>query len=212
MMTRHEFLAELHRSLHPKHYLEIGVQTGTSLLLATCPAIGIDPAPAIPTPVPANITLYQMSSQRYFEEHGPTTPLEDLVFIDGDHHFEEVLRDLMNVERYSSHEDTLVVLDDVLPYNRGMAAREPCQGDWSGDAWKLWPILLEYRPFLELRLVDVAPAGLLLIRGLRKLGITLKLFYDNIVNTWMDQEIPDSVLKRFAANDPQTALEWAKIK
>jgi hypothetical protein len=212
MMTRHEFLAELHRLLHPQHYLEIGVQTGASLQLASCPSIGIDPAYDVKTPLGPHVTLKRQTSDNYFTDHGPTTPVEDLVFIDGDHRFEQVLRDLMNVERYSATDTTLVVLDDVLPYSHAMAAREPCQGDWSGDAWKLWPILVEYRPFLELRLVDVTPAGLLLVRGLRRDCLTFDQYYDEIVAAFMDLEVPDSVLSREHADQPAEVLEWVKIK
>ena len=43
--TRHEFLEQLHLALKPKTYLEVGVQHGTSLVLAHGAelAIGIDP-------------------------------------------------------------------------------------------------------------------------------------------------------------------------
>lgn len=214
-VTRHEFLAKLHRLLRPQHYLEIGVQTGASLRLATCPSIGIDPAYDLSASASfgPNVTLKRLYSDGYFLTEGATTPVEDLVFIDGDHRFEQVLRDLMNVERYSATENTLVVLDDVLPYNRGMAAREPCQGDWSGDAWKLWPILVEYRPLLELRLVDVAPAGLLLIRGLCRGGLPPEgQNFDEIVKLWMDREVPDWVLERTDACTVDEALAWAKIE
>jgi len=49
VQTRHEFLAELHRRLQPRTYLEIGVQHGYSLALAgpDTVTIGIDPEPCV---------------------------------------------------------------------------------------------------------------------------------------------------------------------
>ena len=47
----------------------------------------------------------------------------DLSFIDGMHLFEYVLRDFMNVERFSRW-DTAIVLDDMLPRDVDEAARD----------------------------------------------------------------------------------------
>jgi ABC-type transport system substrate-binding protein len=41
-----QFLADLHQEFAPRGYVEIGVRYGSSLQLASCPAIGIDPATA----------------------------------------------------------------------------------------------------------------------------------------------------------------------
>src|SRR5688572_2438786 len=44
-----EVLKSIHAGLAPRLYLEIGVRKGKSLALASCPAIAVDPQPALPT-------------------------------------------------------------------------------------------------------------------------------------------------------------------
>ncbi len=204
--TRHEFLARLHQVLQPKRYLEIGVQDGHSLKLASCPAIGIDPHAkrGLESQIP-NATIHRIPSDEFFAPMPSSLYTEsDLVFIDGDHLIEQVCRDFENVERWCCHPGTLVVLDDVLPYNQGMGSRTPCQGDWSGDAWKIWYILDAQRSGLDMRLVDVAPAGLLLVRGMELPTPA------NPLTNWMDCEVPEEVLARSWAVSPDEAIEWVK--
>lgn len=210
--TRHEFLAQLHELLQPRHYLEIGVQTGYSLRLAKCPAIGIDPYPNYEFiwNAPPNITFYQMLSNHYFESEGVTTPKEDLVFIDGDHRIEQVIQDFANVEHYCCHAETLVVLDDVLPYTQAMGSRTMKAGDWSGDAWKIHPILLELRSDLDMVLVDVEPAGLLLVSGPWNIP-SVSMEWSNISEFWIeDMEVPEAVIHRHTAYTPDEAIQWVK--
>jgi hypothetical protein len=86
-------LERLHRELSPVSYLEIGVRHGGSLALAHCPAIGIDPAPAIDRELPHATKVHVLTSDEFFADHADgVTP--DLSFIDGMHLFEYALRDL----------------------------------------------------------------------------------------------------------------------
>lgn len=213
-MNRHVFLGELHRTLQPKSYLEIGVQDGHSLKLASCPAIGIDPHAAreLESQIP-NAAIYRMTSDKFFEAlivGGLIPGLSpvfriNLAFIDGDHLIEQVCRDFENVERYCCHPGTLVVFDDVLPYSQGMGARTPCQGDWSGDAWKIWYILNDQHSGLDMRLVNVTPAGLLLVRGMVPENIALAYEEWQLVDA-----VPEEVLARSWAVSPDEAIEWVK--
>jgi len=145
MVTRHQFLTMLHDLLKPRVYLEVGVQYGLSLDLAVHSevAIGIDPQPL--TQAKNNQILFPMTSNEYWESQSGGTI--DLAFIDGSHLWEDALEDFLNIVRFCG-EFSVVVFDDVLPYNEAIAAREPQPGDWTGDVWYAM-VLLE--PLLQER-------------------------------------------------------------
>jgi SAM-dependent methyltransferase len=97
-------LEQLHEELVPSSYLEIGVWRGESLGLARCPAVGIDPRPELSVGLASDVRLFECTSDEFFERHaaGALRGPIDLAFIDGLHHFENALRDFMNVERRAS--------------------------------------------------------------------------------------------------------------
>src|SRR5262249_802618 len=86
-------LSEIHRTLRPATYVEIGVMWGESLRLALpeTRALGIDPHPRATDP-----RIYRMTSRAFFATHDPAAilggPIE-FAFIDGRHLFEEALAD-----------------------------------------------------------------------------------------------------------------------
>lgn len=208
MTTRHEFLAELHKLLRPRTYLEIGIQHGWSLNLAyeADVAIGIDPLPLIHER--GNQIIYPMTSDEAFKGEGaPVLPPLDLVFIDGMHLYEYALRDFMNVLRLV-HKDSMIVFDDVLPRNQEEANRVQCPGDWTGDVWKVYKTVPVYRPDLKFRLVDTQPTGLLLVTGFGKDSTSLDRVYESLVAIWSkDAPVPDDVINREKAWQPEIALE-----
>jgi methyltransferase family protein len=195
--SNYQFLSLLHNLLQPRQYLEIGVQTGASLNLASCPAIGIDPAPLVAAREGQQI--FAQASDDFFadrrfqqgvmrEEHGVCP---DLVYIDGMHLFEFALRDFINVERLS-HPGTVVVFDDVMPYNEAIAARIQPPGDWTGDVWKVEEILRNERPDLDMALVDVSPTGALVVWNLDPTSTHLTRNYAEIEATYMVDVPPHS--------------------
>lgn len=212
-MTRHEFLQHLHDLLKPRTYLEVGVQHGWSLDLAHAAdlAIGIDPNPLVATK--GNQVICSITSNEFFEKYPfmiPTTGV-DLAFIDGMHLFEYALRDFMNIDKYT-HEESVIVFDDVLPRNQHEAAREQCPGDWTGDVWKVFYALRRYRPDLDLTLVNTQPTGILVVNGLHRApnsGMSA-MEYQQAVTVFMAQhmdQVPDEVLNRDLAVDPQVVLD-----
>ena len=70
-MTRHEFLAELHRRLAPRTYVEIGVKDGRSLALSKAPSIGVDPAYKITATITCDAQLVRATSDAFFERRDP---------------------------------------------------------------------------------------------------------------------------------------------
>ena len=208
-MHLHEFLAKVHEVLKPEVYLEIGVQYGTSLALAEKShiAIGVDPQPLIgfTNNTRPNQGVFTMTSDDYFEAVLHQEPVE-LGFIDGLHLFEQTLRDFMNMEQRMAP-DGVIIIDDVLPYSQAIAEREQPPGDWTGDVWKLYPILRQYRPDLKIVLVDTTPTGTMVITNLDP-GSWWEDRYDAAVAKWFNHnQVPHSVLERVYAVPPEQALE-----
>jgi tetratricopeptide (TPR) repeat protein len=198
---KYEQLKKIHDLLKPKSYLEIGVQTGKSLALASCPAIGVDPMPQIKVNLGNNVKLVRATSDDFFSKDAIHLIRESLglVFIDGMHLFEYALRDFINVERYSSLY-TLVVIDDIYPGHPAQADRNRRTRAWTGDVWKLFAVLKEYRPDLLLQSLDAYPTGLLMITGLDPKNDLLSRRYDEIVARYAKMEVvPDTYIQRTGA-------------
>jgi hypothetical protein len=219
MVTRHEFLAQLHELLRPKVYLEIGVHTGQSLRLAQYSetAIGIDPNPMVGQP-PANSVIWPMTSDEFFErEHQwlqdnrgtgiSYIPLRiSLAFIDGMHLFENALTDFYNVEQHMAR-GGIVVLDDVLPYNQAIAERVQPPGDWTGDVWKVWYALQAQRPDLYCYLVNTEPTGTMVITNPSP---RYDWSPDTYWNWGTGDLVPGAILNRVLAVPPADILEMLR--
>lgn len=203
-------MALVHRIVAPELYLEIGVRHGASLALAHGRAIGVDPHPEIDVDLPATAQLFDITSDGFFETKADAAldRAPDLVFIDGMHLFENVLRDFMQVER-RAHPATVVVIDDVFPNNPRQALRKRATKVWAGDVWKIFTSLQKYRPDLILLPLDTAPTGLLLVLGLDPGNTTLWSRYNTLVSRLVrdaQPEPPRDCLDRTGAIDPASPL------
>jgi predicted O-methyltransferase YrrM len=174
----YQVLRHIHRVLQPANYVEIGVHRGVSLLQAipgTPCVIGVDPEPSIEGALEQSIArrlpaarIYELTSDEFFARHDLSDLLGgtvELAFIDGLHLFEQVLRDFVNLEKYSSA-DTVILLHDCLPLDEVTASRERTTDFYCGDVWKAALALRRQRPELEMVTVRTAPTGLCLVRGL----------------------------------------------
>jgi SAM-dependent methyltransferase len=197
-------LEDLHQLLKPRSYLEIGVRFGRSLALATGPAIGVDPAPELRVELSAPTRIFAKTSDDFFAEHASEALAEpvDFAFIDGLHLFEAALRDFMNIERVAAP-DAIVAIDDVLPNHPAQAERLRRTRVWTGDVWRLVPVLQRWRPDLALALLDTSPSGLLLVAGLDSGNRVLWENYNPIVREALAMgDPPSSVLGRSQAISP----------
>lgn len=197
-------LEDLHQLLKPRSYLEIGVRFGRSLALATGPAIGVDPAPELRVEPSASTRIFTQTSDDFFAEHASAALVEpvDFAFIDGLHLFEAALRDFMNIERVAAP-DAIVAIDDVLPNHPAQAERLRRTRVWTGDVWRLVPVLQRWRPDLALALLDTSPSGLLLVAGLDPNNRVLWENYNPIVREALAMgDPPSSVLSRSGAISP----------
>jgi Methyltransferase domain len=140
--------AELRRFERPR-YLEIGVHTGVLFThVRARRKVGVDPAPAIPgwkwwlhPNTALRGSLVEATSDGYFAGVDPAAEF-DVVFIDGEHSFEQSLRDVANALEHVSPEGVVLVHDvnpptaaSALPDPRE-AARLPGGESWCGDVWR----------------------------------------------------------------------------
>ena len=205
-------LQQLHKTIAPQLYFEIGVRHGHSLALSAGAAVAVDPAPELHISAPAGVTIFRETSDRFFLVDAAKALARgvDLAFIDGMHRSEYVLRDIMNVERFAR--PTLVAaIDDVFPSHPLQAERDRKSRVWCGDVWKIAYILTRYRPDLMVLRLDVEPAGLLLVAGFDPGSRALRDDYNPIARELVylaPPELPAEVLNRqgaLAPDDPRIA-------
>jgi hypothetical protein len=217
--THLDFLRTVHARLAPRFYLEIGVRHGNSLVLANCPAVGVDPAPEIGAPLAADIRVLCETSDDFFAEWADerlTAPV-DLAFIDGMHLFEFALRDFLNIER-RAHPGTVVVFDDIFPAHPWQAERDRRTRVWTGDVWKIAVCLRKYRPDLLLIPCDTWPTGMLLVLGLDPANQTLSRRYAGLVQEFVDVDdgtVPGEIIARagaWASDDPRIGALLERVR
>jgi hypothetical protein len=140
----------LAESLKAKSYLEIGVATGATFddvqiahRVAVDPEFGFNPI----TRQNPSTELYTQTSDEFFLSQ-PLERLFDIVFIDGLHVFEQVVRDFHNAIIHS-HGRSVIILDDTLPSDIFSAIPNGHEaikfrraaglpgGNWHGDVYKL---------------------------------------------------------------------------
>jgi hypothetical protein len=190
-----EVLASIHRLLAPRAYLEIGVETGATLAMATTAevAVGVDPEAVLEVTLPAKARVVREESDHFFRTRARATVFGahsvELVFIDGMHHFEFALRDFSNSEAWSSPNGT-IVLHDCVPLVPASAARVRKTRFWVGDTWKAALAIARHRPDLRIRTILTPPSGLVVIRHLDPTSTLLRERYDGIVNELGDAEYP----------------------
>lgn len=166
-----DFFRRLHNAAAPRWYLEIGTRDGASLRISQCASIAIDPNFRIASDMIGKkpvLHALQCTSDEAFE--GETLSRLgasiDIAFLDGMHLIEFLVRDIANTERLMAP-NGIILIHDTRPINHISArrSRPKVGGAWTGDVWKILPILHEYRPDLSVRHVDCRPTGLTLVEG-----------------------------------------------
>jgi hypothetical protein len=203
-----DVFADLHARLDLDWYLEIGTETGKGLVDVRANVISVDPTFQLRYDVigsKGEVHLFQQTSDAFFasgylEKIGITI---DIAFLDGMHLFEFLLRDFLNTERHMKPGGR-VMMHDCIPFNRSMAARERGRLDvpWTGDVWKILPILAAYRPDLKVTALDASPTGVILIENLDPESRTLRENYDTIVADYALLTLEEFGLARFCRSFP----------
>lgn len=206
-----EFLGLLHENLRPALYLEIGTLSGATLKLAKCDSIAVDPKFAISSDVIGQkpcLLAFQCPSDHFFQAYDPFGMLRkriDLAFLDGMHLYEFLLRDLINTERLC-RSNSIICLHDCIPPHPRNALRDPADTRrhktenpdwWTGDVWKLLPILKRWRPDLSIHVLDCPPTGLILVTNLDPNSEVLTSKYSEIIQEFAEVELDDYGFQRF---------------
>ena len=222
-----KFFRTIHKKFLFDWYMEIGCRTGEIFAQARGKTIAIDPYFLVTTNAiglkPALYT-FQSTSDEFFASKflDKNNILISLSFLDGMHLLEYLLSDFINTERYS-RPDGVIVMHDCCPYNMAMTTRDldnlP-EGAWTGDVWKLLPILQQYRPDLKITVLNCATTGLVLVSSLAPNNETLKINYDAIIKTYRDLDLEafgiEAFYSSFNYTDAQAYLdagapEFAKV-
>jgi hypothetical protein len=145
-----------------------------------------------------------MSSDTFFEQH-------DLVcFLDGMHRSEYLFRDFMNTERLC-HRRSIIFMHDCLLVNARMALRTHELGQaseghrqhaWTGDVWKIVPLLRKHRPDLKMFALDRAAAGLVAIANLDPTCTALADGYSRLMDELRELDLETYSIRRLWNNLP----------
>jgi hypothetical protein len=126
-MDRELILNKLIHKNGYKSYLEIGVQSGWLFSRIVCDnKVGVDPVKIFDS------LTYNMTSDDFFAQNSEKF---DIVFIDGLHHHEQVIKDFEN-SLACLNIDGLILFHDCNPTIEEWQAREPVVSEWTGDCWK----------------------------------------------------------------------------
>lgn len=131
---RVELIQEFVRRLSVRSYLEIGCRDDRCFSqINVARRVGVDPV--------SGGTL-RMTSDAFFADNRETF---DLIFIDGLHHYEQVVRDIRN-SLAVLNPGGVILVHDCLPLDAPAQYRAQCQMFWNGDVWKAF---LEVRTWSE---------------------------------------------------------------
>ena len=187
------FLKALHSQYVFDWFLEIGSRNGNSLTTVRSKTIAVDPTFSITknvTGLKPELHLFQKTSDSFFEskfleKNGIKV---SLAFLDGMHLFEYLLRDFIATERNCAS-NGIIMLHDCCPWTREMTTRDldnlP-KGPWTGDVFKLIPILQKFRPDLRIHVFDCKPTGLVAVSKLDPGNTVLSEKYHQIVEEYLN--------------------------
>ena len=154
--NRHEVLNQ--ETIKSNTYLEIGVENGytfKNVHFINENKTGVDPDPKCDI-----VNIINCTSDEFFLKRQVSDKI-DVIFIDGMHQSEYVLRDFNNSMTILS-ENGSIFIDDVIPLNHNEQLRIPQKHyyengilkygeEWTGDVWKvIYYLLVHYKDKLTL--------------------------------------------------------------
>lgn len=171
-MDRLGLIKLLINKINAEKYLEIGVHEGYVINNIDCKVkIGIDPN------ISTKATIYTTSDE-FFKTN---TEKFDIIFVDGLHHRDQVLRDINN-SLLCLNSGGYVVCHDMSPETEIMQRVPQQSPSWNGDCWKAWVHLRSTRPDLTMFVIDIDHGcGIIKYGQQPTLNIDCELNWDNLV-------------------------------
>ncbi len=184
-MLRHEFIQRFVDMIPNARYLEVGVSTGeTFTRIKARKKTGVDPVYAFDFKANAeadSTAHYEvLTSDAFFQkaiERG--VKKFDVVFLDGLHTFEQILKDLLNAV-HLVEESGIIVIDDVIPsdYTASVSdvptmfalrrAAGNADASWMGDVYKIVWFVATYMPFFNYATIKENHGQMVLWRGVNR--------------------------------------------
>tara|TARA_Y100000385_G_C13024158_1_gene607623 strand:- start:666 stop:1253 length:588 start_codon:yes stop_codon:yes gene_type:complete len=159
-MQRWDILNALIKNFEYTNYLEIGVQDYYSccskVKLTEENKTTIDPSPR-------NKCDFIGTSNEYFTQLDSKVKF-DLIFIDGLHHSDQVLKDIKNSLKHLNDGGS-ILCHDCLPLTEKHQEREDHGGEWNGDVWKAIAQLRIEETNLSIKTIDTDWGCCLIQRG-----------------------------------------------
>jgi hypothetical protein len=164
-MKRTDIINIFIEKLGYKSYLEIGTQkpSGNFNHINAEYKFCIEP---FPSPSDMDKINFIGTSDEYFQSITDDIKF-DIIFIDGLHHDNQVLKDIKNSLNHLSN-NGVIICHDCLPTTEKMQEREDHGGEWTGDVWKAIAKLRKERTDLDIRVVDTDYGCGIIRRGINQ--------------------------------------------
>jgi len=198
MIQRYEIINYLTEQFNGCRYLEIGSLCRENFNLINAKVKhDIDPHPRgiIPT--------FRMTSDQFFQNckyelmnSSLIKRVYDVVFIDGSHLCEQVIRDVYNSMNFLS-DDGFVVLHDCLPARKTTQERHVIEVEWCGDVWKAQAWLCKH--FQNVCTIKDSNQGCGIIKG--KIKFEIPKTEELLKYVWED--LSEEIIR---------TIEWEKFK
>lgn len=171
--SHYDVIPEVVKFKTAKSYLEIGcADDGCFSKVHADIKVGVDPQRG---------GTHRMTSDEFFDAN---TQKFDVIFIDGMHTHQQVMKDFQNAKRHINA-DGVILFHDVLPDNRYTAwptkKSRPKRKDvvaWNGDVWRINFDLLEM-PGVDYRMVPNLHGV-----GVLKFGIGQEMRFEGKDSSW----------------------------
>lgn len=155
-MSRAQFQADLARLTHRTAYLELGLYDASTFLTVSQHvnrAVGVD-VNHIDIQLPTHCFIYETTTDNFFKDN---QEIFDYIFIDADHSYMSVKKDLENSLKYLS-EDGIILLHDTDPISKEYLAPGYCN-----DAYKIIDDIYKQND-LDIITLPLEEAGITILR------------------------------------------------
>lgn len=169
-VVRHEVVQAFCDLFDSPRYLEVGVNQGRTFLEVKAKRkVAVDPRFAFDyrkaAKADAGSIYHEVTSDVYFGQLVELGEVFDVVYLDGLHTFEQIVRDLLNA-LFVTHAKSVIIIDDVLPSNYHSAIKDLSLSrlvmermklqdrSWMGDVYKVVPFIETYVQQLSYAIVE----------------------------------------------------------